>query len=151
MKKNDRRNEDKRRPDTGELIFRLSYVPDLSGRVPRLYPAIVVLGDRKGFAWLAEFFSRMAKHRISEFERFDDPYLHDHIHGNEEIVNSSLSHRMEFYVARIDKNRTANLKRFGIRKPQRVGMIELFERVTADAKRFISRNTSPVCKNFSKF
>jgi hypothetical protein len=121
-----------------ELIVRLTYIPDLSGRVPRVYPAVLIMGDRRGFVWLSKFFARMAAIDVRKFESPTDVYLHDHIYYDREPVNRALSHPLEFYVARLGKDRALTLKQRGIRRIRKREMFEILVQLATDAKRFIA-------------
>lgn len=81
-------------------------------------PEILILSNRRGFEWLGEYFTTMAKKmRPSTFE--PDPDDHQHLPFSflsDEELNAGLSDRLAFRLGIFDaSNRIQVLNKYGIR------------------------------------
>ena len=75
-----------------ELIVRLDLLINFTGTKPYLVPDVLLLGNRKGFLWLAEYFRSRAEKKIPREleESLVDPDDHWHLTANSEPFDLRL-------------------------------------------------------------
>lgn len=101
----------------GEIVWRIQFLTNATGKTAHAEPVILILADKKGWQYLAAEFSAMAKRKATKsMIAAGDGDDHQHLDYKYEPVNSSLSHQMEFRLGVLTpKTRSQTLKKYGIK------------------------------------
>ncbi len=82
-----------------EIILKQRYLVEVTTTGDQVVPEILLLANRAGFQYLAEYFSEFARKEIpATLLACGDPDDHDHITRQTEAVNATFSDRMEIRV-----------------------------------------------------
>lgn len=138
--------------ENGEIIWRIQFLTNATGKTAHAEPVIVILADKKGWQYLTAEFSAMAKRKVTKrMIALDDADDHQHLSHQYKPVNSSLSHQMELRLGLLaPTTRNQTLQKYGIREsPKNEDLPQLFTRLIRAATKDV-RDTNRLIRRADK-
>lgn len=124
------------RQDAPEIIVREQFMVDATGKVHVAIPELLLLANRAGYRWLADYFRDLAEREPrTHSDPIGDPDDHSHYSTQYPPVNPALSDRVELRIGHLDAtNRDAVLAKYKI-SPETASLGSLVGRYRDSAER----------------
>ena len=136
----------------GEIIWRIEFQTNATGKTAHAEPVILILADKKGWQYLSAEFAAMAKRQVTKrMIAHGDADDHHHLGYKYEPVNSTLSHKLEFRLGILTpETRRQTLQKYRIKpSPKGEDLPRIFTKLVNAAKKDV-RETNRLIQRAAK-